>query len=507
MTVSSHHPRYAAQVEDWIQMADTYEGERHVKAKGAVYLSPTSGMIADGFGTGASLTNKGYLAYEAYKKRAVFPEVVREAVQAMVGAMHMKPALIELPAALEPMREKATLANESLEMLLRRINEQQLIRGRLGLLLDLPTVAPTETRDVVPYIATYVAESIINWDAGERDKPKPEALNLVVLNETEEVRTSDGFEWETKEKYRVLVLGDLVANEAAGEAVYRVGVFDEENTFDVKATIEPEFRGTKLGRIPFVFVNTKDIVPEPDRPPLLGLSNLALTIYRGEADYRQALFMQGQDTLVVIGGDAETVYRTGAGAAITPQIGGDAKYIGVDSQGLPEMRGALENDYSRAGTKAGELINETSRERESGDALRVRVAARTTTLHALAITGAFALQELLRIAAEWVGAEPSEVIVTPNLDFTDDGMTGKDLLDLMGAKGLGAPISLESIHGMMRDRGMTERTWDEEIEAIEQELSLELVKPAPSTDPDGPEGDPEAPDADELDDDDEDVAA
>jgi len=501
MSVSSKHPAYSERLADWAQMRDTHSGERAVKERGSRYLAPTSGMVLDGFGVG-STASRGYAAYLAYRGRASYPELVREAVQSMVGIIHAKPPIIELPAALEPMRERATLANESLEMLLRRITEEQLISGRAGLLLDAPTLEPIQARDAVPYIATYIAESIINWDAGGRDLPKPEALNLVVLNETEPVRTGDGFEWETEERYRVLVLGEVLENEESeGGSVYRVGVFTEDDSFTESAMASPVFRGKTLDRIPFVFANTKDIVPEPDAPPLLGLSNLSLTIYRGEADYRQSLYMQSQDTLVVIGGpvDEEANYRTGAGAAITLPIGGDAKYIGVDSQGLPEMRTALENDYARAQEKAGALLNETSRERESGDALRVRVAARTTTLRSIATTAAFALQEILRIAAVWVGANPDEVMVEPNVDFVQDSMTGKDLLDLMGAKGLGAPLSLESIHKIMRARGMTDNEFEDEVQEIEDEIDLDMI-PKMSTDPAGPEAvGPEAAD-DEADD-------
>lgn len=492
MGISSKHPSYLLALPDWEQMRQTHAGERRVKEAGVRYLPATSGMVLDGFSPMAAPNSPGAMAYVAYRARATFPEFVREAVQAMVGIIHARPATIMLPAALEPMRERATLANESLEMLMRRITEEQLISGRAGLLLDVPTLDPIQARDALPYIALYVAESIINWDPGTRDIPKPEALNLVVLNETEPQRNAD-FSWEIKEKHRVLILGDILENEEAdGTATYMVGVFDDDDAvIDQSLLTTPTFKGNKLTRLPFVFVNTKDIASDVDMPPLLGLSNLALTIYRGEADYRQALFMQGQDTLVVIGGSPEDeTYRTGAGATLKPPIGGDAKYIGVDSNGLPEMRSALENDYERARAKAGELLNESSRDRESGEALRVRIAARTTTLHSIATTCAFALQELLRIAATWVGADPNEVIVTPNTEFVQQTMTGKELLDLTSAKSAGAPLSYESLHNFMRARGMTTKTFEEELDAIEEEADLMLAAP-PSTDEFGPAPDQE----------------
>jgi hypothetical protein len=491
MAIETPHPLYSKALPDWQQMRVTFKGERAVKSTGRVFLPATSGMVADGVDT-QDPKGKGRAAYDAYRVRAHFPDFVKQGVKAALGVMHNKPAKIELPEALEPLREAATLKGESLQLLLRSVNAEQLITGRVGMLLDLSVSA--DGAAARPYVALYQAEHVLNWDEGERDLTRPESLNLVVLDESEYVRT-DSFEWEFREKYRVLVLGQVEPNEQTGGGVYRVGVFKEKGAqFSEAGLLEPSLAGKKLQRLPFVFVNPTDITPTPDDPPLLGLSNLALAIYRGEADYRQALFMQGQDTLVVQGGEQDTEYRTGAGAVLTPPIGGDAKYIGVDGSGLSEMRSALENDYSRAGKKSGELLDEVSREKESGEALRVRVAAKTATLTEIALTSAFALQELLRIAAEWLGANPEEVVVTPNLDFVDDQMAGDELVQLMSAKQLGAPLSLESTHQLMQKRGMTEKSFDEELEAIEKEKELELV-PAPTTNEDGPvddEGQPGA---------------
>lgn len=484
MGVDSKHPLYNDHIEDWHQLRDTYRGERHVKQRGRVYLPATSGMIADGIDDPSA---KGWKAYDAYRKRAHFPDVVKQAVEAMLGVMHHKPPVIELPPQMEPMIERATLRGESIEMLLRRINEEQLVMGRVGLLLDVVD----SSRPELPYIALYHAEDIINWDDGRLDGSRVEALNLVTLEETEYERTQGQFEWERQAKYRVLVLGDLGENELPNTgAIYRVATFrDQELHWTDEAAIEPQIAGTTLQEIPFVFVNSKDIEPTPDEPPLLGLSNLALTIYRGEADYRQALFMQGQDTLVVIGGEEGQEYRTGANASIAVPIGGDAKYIGVDSQGLSEMREALTNDRAAAGRQAGELVNETSGQRESGDALRIRVAARTATLNQIALAGAFGLQEILRKAARWLGVDPEGVVVTPNVDFVDDTMSGEELVKLITAKSMGAPISLETIHLQMENRGISEISFEEELGRIEQEMELEL-RPQ-SSNPDGPEADPE----------------
>jgi hypothetical protein len=318
----------------------------------------------------------------------------------------------------------------------------------------------------------YNAESIINWDDGARDQLVLPRLNLVVLNESEYERQAN-FEWVFIEKYRVLMLGDPNDNESASEnAIYQAGVFREANsTFQPTDLVTPQIRGNALNDIPFVFINTKDLVSSPDDPPLLGLARLALAIYRGEADYRQNLFMQGQDTLVVIGANDED-FRVGAGATITLQQGGDAKYIGVGSDGLSEQREALDSDKKQAANKAGQLIDTDSKAKESGEALSIRVAAQTATLNQIARSSAAGLERILRHAATWVGANPDEVSVQPNLDFVDESMTGKDLVDLMTAKTMGAPISLKTVHGLAKNRGLTEMEFEDEQSEIEGEAPL-----------------------------------
>ena len=474
MALDSKNPLYNEFLEDWNVMEDTYRGERVIKSKGAQYLPPTSGMIADGYPT---VDTGGWKAYQAYKMRAIFHGFVDEAVKTLVGIMHHKPATFELPKIMEPMVEEDPTKGESLQMLLRKINVAQLVTGRFGMLLDLP-VTPT-LEQVLPYIATYKAKTIINWDDGASDEITRQNLNLVVLDETEDERNAGDFEWTREEKYRVLILGAVDANEGSQAATYKAGVFKNKDakTFNEAEMVEPSFKGNTLKEIPFVFVNAADIVPDPDDPPLIGLAKLAIAIYRGEADYRQSLFMQGQDTLVVVGdhkdddGNDKT-YRTGANASISLPKDGSASFIGVDSAGLSEQKEAIQADKKDAATLAGQLMDNTARGVESGDALQMRVSARTATLNEVALTSAFALQSILRIAARWLGANPEEVIVTPNLDFADERLEGKTLVEYMSAKMLGAPISLASIHGLMQDRGLTEFDLEEELALIAEEEPL-----------------------------------
>ena len=371
MAIDSKHPLYTEHLPDWQVMQDGYAGERAVKAARFDYLPAPSGMVEDGALVG--VTTPGGQAYDAYRACAHYPDLLADAVRAMVGVMHHKPPTIELPLAMAPLLDSATLQGEGLALLLRRINEQQLITGRCGLLADLPEETDALSSEL-PYLALYRARDLINWDAGQRERLSSDDLNLVVLDETGPVR--QGFEWTVEQRHRVLVLGEPAVNEPSGQALYRAGVFaGKAAAFSADGLIEPSWRGRRLDVIPFSFINASDLAADPDDPPLMGLARLALTIYRVEADYRQALFLQGQDTFVVIGGIEQDDYRVGSNMTLTVPVGGDAKYVGVDSSGIPEMRAALENDYARAAQKGGQLLDSVSRERESGDALKIRVAA------------------------------------------------------------------------------------------------------------------------------------
>jgi len=469
MSLDTKHPAYQERIEEWEQQRDSHKGEKAIKARTFRYLSPTSSMVVDGI---EQTEQDGWKAYQAYLKRARYPELVGDAVETMLGVMHSKPPTIELPAAMEPLLERATLRRESLEALLRRINEEQLSVGRLGLLAEVPDGGD------LPMVALYQAEDVINWDDGNDDDSQLDDLRMVVIDESENERVR-AFDWEHVDKYRVLSIGEvadrdtaLEENEVEANPIYRAGVFREKNTFSEDGMLEPNVRGRTLDRIPFVFVNTKDVVTSPDEGPLLSLSNLSLTIYRGEADYRQAIHEQGQGTLVTIGvsSDEDEPRRVGSGAEINiPTVGGDAKYIGIDSN-LAEMRTALENDYARGAQRAEGLLEAVSRSAESGEALRVRVSARTASLNQVALTGAFALQEILRMIAVWIGANPDEVIVVPNLDFVGDLLKGRELVDIQTAKELGAPISQRTIHELAQERGLTTRTFDEELEEMAKEF-------------------------------------
>ena len=452
MSVESIHPEYDRYAEEWVKARDTYEGETEVKRKTTVYLPATDSMMMDGMNTG----ELGAQRYQAYLTRAVFPDFVNEATDKMVSAMNQKEPSIELPASMEYLRENATVHGESLVSLLRRINFEQLLVGRVGLLPDFEN----ETVQPQPRLAVYNAETIRNWYA-----PSLKPLQFVVLDESSDQVDPTTFEWDLQSKYRVLALR---------EGRYSAAVAEESDEVAEGDFRDLSIRGKRLEYIPFTFINAADLTAAPGSIPMIGLARLSLTIYRGEADYRQHLFMQGQDTLVIKGqieddSDDDSV-RVGARSVIPLEPDGDAKYIGVNGQGLAEQRNSLENDRKQAESKTITFSASAMNDAQSGEALKTRIAAQTVSLVQIVQTGAGGMQKALRDIAEWMGESRESVVVTPHTDFKAIDFNSAELKELMTSKNMGAPISEQSIHGLLVEKGFTKLTFDQEKELIDNEL-------------------------------------
>lgn len=472
--LSTKNPYYISREIDWIMARDAYGGERYIKEKGQAYLPPTAAHVKDGMAFG----NDGARSYEAYKQRAVYHELVKPAVMAMLGVMHRKPPTIELPAKLDSMRTGATFNGEGLPWLLQKINEQQMLAGRIGLLADVATGAPASA---LPYIVPYLAEQIINWDSSKvGDDKGMRSLQLVVLNETDYERRA-GLAWIQMMRFRVLAMAGDVTDAwpgiNAGPNEYVAGEVRHTQEIGSDDFTPISLGGRSLDAIPFVFIGPRDLVPEPDIPVVMPLVRLALAIYRTEADYRQALYMQGQDTLVVVGQQADAnggQTRTGAFGAIDLPAGGDAFYIGAESGGIRELGQSIQDDLKRAAQLGAQLLSERGNEAESGQALGMRMASRTATLTTIANAGAGGLEQILRHCAKFVGADPDQVSVQPNMDFADDAANAQDAVYLMTAKGMGMPISNESIHGWLARKDFTNLTYEEEKAKLDAEPPAQM---------------------------------
>ena len=229
-----------------------------------------------------------------------------------------------------------------MEDLIVRMLRRVMLYGRMGLLTEIDGTPPNI------YLVDYEPTQVINW-APEETGGNRGTVRLVVLREDHlQLRDQDqSYNWDTVERYRVLRLDELGA--------YSAQIY---NADEVEPVEVPNFMGKTLQKIPFTLIGSVDTTPEIDPIPMLPLCQVALTIFRTEADYRQTLYISGQETLVVSGtvvsgglgdSDDDNKVQIGSGALINlPNPDAKAYFIGAESQGIPELRKAIEADVKKA---------------------------------------------------------------------------------------------------------------------------------------------------------------
>lgn len=445
--ITIRHPDYVAFAPSWQLMRDAVAGEDDVKARGTAYLPMKSGTAA------IEDPAKRQQVYDLYRLRAEFPEVVAPTVRGSVGVMLAKVADIQLPAAMEHLRERATLDGLTLEALHRRMAMEVMTTGRYGLLPGM--------LDGVPHLSGYVTESIINWDSTDGK------LDFLVLDEAGLTRDRATGKWETVEKYRECYIEDGAYRARVWTKVSDVWVAEDE-----PPALTP--RGDGLGELPFVPVGSLDLSIAPDDVPLYGLAKLAIRVYRLDADFSFSLHMTSEPTPVAIGfddparaiesGDAPRTLGSSV-LWILPQ-GGDAKYLEFSGPGLEKQAAAIKDALDRAAQFGAQVI-QAGNQAESGEALKLRAASQTATLTTIAQTTAAGLERALRHIATWIGADPEQVVVTPNLDFFGRTLTAQEVQALVAAWQAGA-MPYSSLFNKLKAGGVISE--DTTLEDAEAEL-------------------------------------
>lgn len=402
MPVDSRNADYEHMYPKWRRVRDAIEGEDAIKAGGKKYL-PIPAGIEQPWGENDP-------QYLNYLRRAVYPEVVAPTIQGMVGLMSRKEVQIDIPTPMEDMRDSATPEGLGLDGLLRRTQHEVMALGRYIYFID----APADGGE--PYIATYPAEALINWRTdGDR-------VTLAVFEETvTETKPGDPFAEEHVTQWRV---ASVEAGETGAEE-YVVRVFrkapDGEggNKFLLVGEARPRSNSITFDFVPVVIIGSRDLLPDADRIPMLGVVNRTLDYYRQSADYRLGLFMSTQ----------ATPYGTGLGQNEGPTTVGpstfwraespDARfgYAEVSGNGLSAQKEALDATRSEIMDEAMRIIGDGRRAAESGEALRLRFQSQTATLVSVAQATTRGLQVALQIVAQWRGLNPADVEVTLDTQF------------------------------------------------------------------------------------------
>ena len=453
-SVANVHSDYTRRTIQWARIRDALEGQDEIKENGESYLPRPDGM-----------TNQ---AYTAYKSRAQYFPVVERTLRGMSGMVFRHPVQVEMPTRLEPLVEAATTAGHTLEVMAENVINELLSVGRYGILVDYPDGNTTATS--IPYLATYTAENITDWQVQLIDGLRQ--LTRIVLK--------DDFDQDDEDVNDAAEMRlELILNEEGNYEVRKwIARGAEAGSEKSDAFIlygepkVPTVNGKPLKKIPFVFMNAYDMRPEVSKPPMLDLVDVNMGHYCNSADYEHALFLTAQPTPWVAGAITEANKPTaiGSGAFWVLPDGATCGMLEFTGAGLEASRKAMEDKENRMASLGARMINEGKTRNEASDTAKMRGRGEMSLLTNVVNMGEAGIERALRIAAEWVTGRPDDVTVKLNRDWIETKMDPQTLSALVKSWQSGA-MSHQTLYENLQSGEIApvDRTFEEEKDLIEEE--------------------------------------
>lgn len=456
VNITDFHVDYAVRQVHWAKIRDALEGEDKVKDQGEQYLPKPSGM------------DQGQ--YNAYKTRASFYAVGDRTLRGLTGMVFRHEPVVKVPTRMEPMLDNLTVDRYSLNVLADEIVREVLSVGRYGLLLDF---ARESTSQALPYIATYYAEDIINWEQEYYEDRK--VVTRVVLKDD-----IDNAYGEDVKKYLELLLVDNVYTMRRWEIKYTAegnatGQEQETPAFQMTDELQPSIGGKTLNYIPFVFVNPYDMRPDITKAPFLDLVNMNLSHYRNSADYEHALYLTAQPTPWVSGEFTEEnkPRSIGSGTIWYLSVDGKAGMLEFEGSGIEAQRQAMDDKEKRMASLGARMINDSSTRQETAETARLRGRGETSLLTSTVNMVTEALNNIMKRAAEWTGSNPEDVEIDLNNDFVETRLTPEELNALVKSWQSGA-ISYTTLYRNLQKGEIVEP--DRDMEDEQTEIDDEAMK-------------------------------
>lgn len=399
------HPEVVYYYPDWKLIRDAVAGEKEIKAETTRYLTRMEGM-----------TDEEYLLF---LDRATYYNFSGRTLGALNGTLFRRtPVISDLPPRLAPELEKISINDETFIAFASATSSELLSLGRVGVLVDLPDFPTVTPR---PYLVSYTAEHILDWDLTRNAETGRNELTKVVLRE---VKLSDGNtagERKYVARYRVLRL-------QAG--VYTQELFESDTEH---AELSPEFsrgvvvptrQGAPLSYIPFVLLGSSTNAWTVSKPSLLDIAQLNLSHYRSYAQLEQGRFYTGFPIYwaeIPQGAEGGIDYQLGPSRVWEVPAGSKPGLLEFYGSGLKYLETALETKEQQAASLGGRIIGfRSGATSESNNAEKLKALNEQSMLLSASQTMDASFTLLLRIWAWWSGTpkeEADKITVEFNKDF------------------------------------------------------------------------------------------
>lgn len=418
MSVRDKHPEYLNMVSRWQMCRDASEGEHAVHAKGDTYLP--------------RLKDEEDAAYKLRLMMTPFFNATWRTLVGLKGMIFRKPPLTKLPKVVEDAAKNIDRSGTKLHGMTREVVEESLTVGRVGLLVDYPTVqagttlADSQKLGLRAFITLYEAEAIYNW--------KHQVVNgsrqLVQVRLTECVTVDDPLdEFKSKEEvqYRVLDLD----KGAYRQRLYRLNERGEEVM--VGEPLYPQMQGKNMPYIPFVCISVDGLGLDVDAPPLIDLVTTNFHHYLQATSYERGCFFSGLPTLFITGMES-TDSEISIGGSFANCLGSPnarAEMVEVNSK-FEALRTNLEDKKREMAVLGARMLEGQKVQTEAADTLARRQSGEESILSTMAQTVSEGLEQALTWLALWEGSTEA-VSYQLNRDLMPATMTAADITALMGA--------------------------------------------------------------------------
>jgi hypothetical protein len=386
-----------------------------------------------------------------------------------------KDPAIDVPDTMRGMVDDIDLNGTSLTGLAQHILTDDLMVGRMGILVEYPRVdnqprsqAEEAARNLRPYTSVYCAESILNWKV-QRVNNVLQAV-LVVLQE-EHHEPVDEFSYEVIPQIRLLKLDPV---KGYFQQIWRKPKNANEYS-QVDDDIIPLMNGKPLSYIPFFMFGPHDNDFTVQNPPLLDLVNLNLAHYRVTADYEHGCHFTGLPMLLLAGIEVkenEKIYLGSQTAVVTSNADAHGEFVEFQGQGLGALEKNLASKEAQMAAIGARMLAPEKNGVEAEGTLQMRSNGESSVLASYANLVSQQLTKVLQCIAEWAGYNVA-VSIKLNTDYMPAGMTAQELAELTRALQSGS-ISYETYFENLQ-RGEIIRagkTVDEEKQQIEDGITL-----------------------------------
>jgi len=405
------HSENIRQEGRWDKIYDTLQDESWIKSLGSKYLPVPSGILAE------EDTQLKTAMYNSYVSRAIFYRYVSNSIDSMKSLLTKKPVEIQLPEKMKILESNAGQGNDPLHIIIARLFQAQLSYSRYGFLVDIPS--GSVGTGVVPHILEYTHNKIVNWEVAPINGK--EKLVVLVLDESF-TEVKKGLVTERVEKFRICALANIGTENQQYYTYTGDASIIEEFEIDQElpdGVVIPSIMGRTLNYIPFQPCNALGLEMYTEIPFLIAIADMALAIYRGEADYRQSLYQQGVATPYVTGTDVEANKITYGASNLVVLNDANAKagFIEVSGKGLNGMKLGLDGLHTQQEKLGVSLINAGAN--QSSEALSIRLGIQTASLAGLSATNKKCIESVLGFCADWMGSNRDEIKLTYSTDFVN----------------------------------------------------------------------------------------